>query len=114
MKGKSLVALSVLLLASAPAFAKDQNIAAVQVRPQPHALEMSCASPVASAVDVERVLAIRDRSTTATLRDELAGAVGEACNAGVTSIAVQRSATGHSVTWTPAREGYASIALNSP
>ena len=112
MKGKSLVALSVLLLASAPAFAKDQNIAAVQVRPQTHALEMSCASPTASAVDVERVLAIRDRSTTATLRDELAGAVGEACNAGVTSIAVQRSATGHSVTWAPAREGYASIALN--
>ena len=112
MKGKSLVALSVLLLASAPAFAKDQNIAAVQVRPQTHALEMSCASPVASAVDVERVLAIRDRSTTPTLRDELAGAVGEACNAGVTSIAVQRSATGHSVTWAPAREGYASIALN--
>jgi hypothetical protein len=112
MKGKSLVAISTLLLASAPAFAKDQNIAAVQVRPQAHALEMSCASPVASAVDVERVLAIRDRSTTAALRDELATAVGEACSAGVHAIAVQRSAAGHSVTWAPAREGYASIALN--
>jgi hypothetical protein len=112
MKGKSLVAISVLLLASAPVFAKDQNIASVQVRPQAQALEMSCAFPTASAVDVERLLAVRDRSQTAALRDGLSVAVGDACNAGVHSIAVQRSATGRSVTWTAAPEGYASIALN--
>ena len=112
MKGKSLEAIATLLLASAPAFANDQNIASVQVRPQSQVLAMSCASPTASAVEVERVLAIHDRSQTPALRGELAIAVGEACDAGVDNITVQRSATGRSVTWAPAREGYASIALN--
>jgi hypothetical protein len=111
MKGKSLVA-ATLLLACAPAFAKEQNIASVQVRPQTGALEMSCASPSASPADVERVLSIRDHSQTAALGDSLARAVGEACAAGYDNIAVARGAAGRSVTWAPAREGYASIALN--
>ena len=111
MKGKSLVAVT-LLLACAPAFAKDQNIASVQVRPQARALEMSCASPAATPADVERVLAIRDHSQTNALSKQLGRAVGEACAAGYANISVERSAAGRSVTWAPAREGYASIALN--
>ena len=112
MKGKSLVAVTLLLAAAAPAFAKDQNIASVEVRPQARALEMSCASPAATPADVERVLAIRDHSQTNALGQQLNRAVGEACAAGYANINVSRGANGRSVTWAPARDGYASIALN--
>lgn len=112
MKSKSLVALTVLLL-SGTAFAKPQEIAAVQVRPQAHqALDFDCASSARpSAADVERLLSINDRSQTAGLRTQLMGAVGEACVAGVANIVVQRAASGESVTWRPARGEDASIAL---
>ncbi len=111
MKSKSLVALTLLLL-SAPALAQ-QDISSVEVRPQSQAtLDFACASSAKpSAVDVERILHVNDRSQTAGLRTQLMGAIGEACNAGVPTIVVQRAASGQSVTWRPAREGFASIAL---
>ena len=112
MKGKLVAAATLLLAAAAPAFAKDQNIASVQVRPQATALEMSCAAPSATPADVERGLDIRDHSQTAALGDQLANAVTEACAAGYDDIAVQRGASGRSVTWAPARDGYANVALN--
>jgi hypothetical protein len=39
------------------------------------------------------------------------GAVSEACSAGVAEILVQRAASGHSLTWRPAREFEANVAL---
>lgn len=113
MKSKSLVALTLLLL-SGTAFADPQKFDAVQVRPQARqAMDFACASSAKpSAAAVERLLDVNDRAQTAGLRTQLAGAIGEACSAGVPAIVVQRAASGQSVSWRPARADFASIALN--
>ena len=112
MNRKTLVFVTLLLSCGAAA-AKDQNIASVQVRPddQPR-MDFACADQARpSAADVERLLSINDRTQTDELTHRLMGAVQEACRAGVPTIAVQRAATGHSVTWRPARGFDANVAL---
>jgi hypothetical protein len=109
MKSRTLVAV-VLLLAAAPALAQ-QEISPVQVRPDAeYALEFACAAPTrANPADVERILAINDRTQTHELSHKLLGAVVEACSQGVSDIVVSRAASGRSVTWAPAARG----AMNS-
>jgi hypothetical protein len=113
MNRKSVV-LVILLLSSGAAFAKDQNISSVQVRPsQQESLEMACAGQAKPApAQVERLLNITDRTQTNELGNRLMGAVGEACRAGVSDIVVARAASGHSLTWRAARGAYeANVAL---
>jgi hypothetical protein len=112
MKSKLLAAL-VLLLSSGSALA-GQEFAPVQVRPAAEfGLDVSCANPAgASQADIEHLLAINDRTQTRALADKLAGAVTEACNAGLSGIAVERGANGKSLTWRPARGFDANVALN--
>lgn len=112
MNRKSLVFVT-LLLSCGAAMAKDQNIAKVQVRPETQpSMEFACASPARpAAADVERLFAVNDRTQTDELSHRLMGAVSEACNAGVPTIAVSRGAAGHSVTWRPARGYDANVAL---
>ena len=112
MNRQSLVFVTLLLSCGAAA-ANDQNIASVQVRPadQPR-MELACADQARpAAADVERLLNINDRTQTDELTHRLMGAVEEACRAGVPAIAVQRAATGHSVTWRAARSYDANVAL---
>jgi hypothetical protein len=113
MNIKPLVALS-LLLSCGSALAGEQSIHSIEVRPQARAtLDFACANPqAASPAEVERILQVNDRSQTNELGHKLLGAVGEACNAGVAYITVTRAASGHSVTWAPARAIDASVALN--
>jgi hypothetical protein len=113
MNRKSVV-LVILLLSSGAAFAKDQNISSVQVRPfERDRLEMACAGQAKPApARVERLLSITDRTQTNELGNRLMGAVSEACNAGVSNIVVARAASGHSLTWRAARGNYeANVAL---
>jgi hypothetical protein len=114
MNRKSLVFVTLLLsCGAAAAMAKDQNIAKVQVRPESQpSIEFACASPARpAAADVERLRAVNDRAQTSELTHALMGAVSEACNQGVPSIAVSRGAAGRSVTWRPARDYDANVAL---
>ena len=111
MNRKSLVFVTLLLSCGAAA-AKDQNIASVEVRPSSHRTEIACAGASKPApAEVERILNITDRTQTNELGNRLMGAVAEACNAGVANILVQRAASGHSLTWRPAREFEANVAL---
>jgi hypothetical protein len=112
MNRKSLVFVT-LLLSCGAAMAKDQNIASVEVRPATQArAEIACAGATKPApAQVERLLNITDRAQTNELGNRLMGAVAEACNAGVADILVQRAASGHSLTWRPAREYEANVAL---
>ena len=112
MNRKSLVFVT-LLLCSGAAMANDQNIASVQVRPESHpSMEFACASQARPArAEVERLLAINDRTQTDELSHRLMGAVTEACNAGEARIAVSRGANGRSLTWRPARAFEANVAL---
>ena len=112
MNRKSLVFVT-LLLSCGAASAKDQNIASVEVRPAYQArAEIACAAAAKpSAAEVERLLSITDRTQTNELGNRLMGAVAEACNAGVADILVQRAASGHAVTWRPARAFEANLAL---
>lgn len=113
MNIKSL-ALVTLLLSSASAFAGEQKLATVEVRPESRlVLTFDCASPAAARpLDVERVLKINDRTQTNGLSHKLKSAVIEACSAGADSIVVQRAASGRSLTWAPAREIAQSVASN--
>jgi hypothetical protein len=111
MKSKSLVTV-ILLLGSGVAFA-DEKIDTVQVRPGSYALDVSCSNTEAiSPAAVERVLQINDRSQTAELGNKLEAAAAEACRAGVETIVVSRSASGHSLNWSAGREVSASVASN--
>jgi hypothetical protein len=112
MNRKSLVFVT-LLLSCGAAMAKDQNIASVEVRPSAQArTEIACAAASKPApAEVERLLSITDRTQTNELGNRLMGAVSEACSAGVAEILVQRAASGHSLTWRPAREFEANVAL---
>ena len=111
MNRQSLVFVT-LLLSCGAAVAKDQNIASVEVRPGSHRAEIACAGgSKPAAAEVERLLSITDRTQTNELGNRLMGAVEEACNAGVAEILVQRAATGHSLTWRPARSFEANVAL---
>jgi hypothetical protein len=112
MKCKSLVALSVLLLVAGPALA-DQKIGSVQVRPETTPrLAFECARPqAATPADVEKLLDISDHSQTHQLSERLMGVVESACRAGADNIVVQRGSNYGSLTWRPAREFEASVAL---
>ena len=112
MNRKSLVFVT-LLLSCGAAMAKDQNIASVEVRPASQArTDIACNGAAKPApAEVERLLDITDRAQTTELGNRLMGAVAEACSAGVPNILVQRAASGHSLTWRPAREFDANIAL---
>jgi hypothetical protein len=112
MNPKSLVFVT-LLLSCGAATAKEQNIASVEVRPASQArAEIACAGAAKpAAAEVERLLNITDRAQTTELGNRLMGAVSEACNAGVADILVQRAASGHSLTWRPARQYEANVAL---
>jgi hypothetical protein len=112
MKSKSLVAVT-LLLCCGTALAGEQNFAPIEVRPTAeNALAMSCDDSAApSRDDVERILFINDHSQTFELGNQLAGAVHEACNAGIATITVQRGASGRSVSWRPAAAEDANVAL---
>jgi hypothetical protein len=112
MKSKSLVAVT-LLLCCGTALAGEQNFAPIEVRPTAeNALAMSCDASIApNRNDVERVLLINDRSPTYVQGNQLAGAVNEACHAGIASISVQRGASGRSVTWKPASGADANVAV---
>jgi hypothetical protein len=112
MKRKSLV-VATLLLCCGSALAGEQKFAPVEVRPSAdNALAMSCGgTTVPNRNDVERVLQINDRSQTFELGSQLVAAVGEACNAGVENIVVQRGASGRSVTWAPASAEEANVAI---
>ena len=103
----------VTLLLSCGVAAANQEIAKVQVRPQDQPRrDFACANPARpSSAEVERLLSINDRTQTDELTHALMGAVTEACNAGVPSIAVQRAVTGHSLTWKAARSFDANVAL---
>ena len=73
----------------------------------------SNANPVApSRFDVERLLKINDSSQTHALGNKLMAAVGQACNAGVASIEVQRAASGQSLSWTAIRPIDRNVAAN--
>jgi hypothetical protein len=110
MKCKCLVAL-ILLAATAPAIGKQ--IAPVRVSgAREGAIAMSCmATTTPPRADVERILQINDSRQTRPLARRLVAAVGEACNAGVAVIEVQRAASGQSLTWRPLREDI-SVASN--
>jgi len=112
MKSKSLV--TVILLLSSGAALADQQIATVQVRPgAQYALQISCSNPEApSALEVERMLKINDRSQTQALGNKLKDAAAEACRAGVSTIAVSRGAAGRSLSWTATHDVSASVASN--
>jgi hypothetical protein len=114
MNRKSLVFVTLLLsLSCGAAMAKDQSISKVQVRPETQpSMEFACANPARpAAADVERLFSVNDRTQTDELSHRLMGAVSEACQAGVPTIAVSRGAAGHSVSWRPARGYDANVAL---
>jgi len=113
MNGKCLVFVT-LLLSSGAAFAKpSQNIDTVEVRPlAQEQLVFACANPAKPATaDVERFLKITDHSQTNALDNQLMGAVGEACHAGLANIVVERGVDSRALTWRPARAFEASVAL---
>ena len=113
MKCKSLVAMSVLLLAAAGPALATQKIGYVQVRPETQTrLAFECANPEsASPADVEKLLSISDHSQTHQMSGRLMTVVGHACRAGADNIVVQRGANYGSLTWRPARGFEASVAL---
>jgi hypothetical protein len=113
MNRKSLVFVT-LLLSSGAALAKPaQDIDTVEVRPLQHEqMVFACANPAKPATaDVERLLGIVDHSQTFSLRNQLMGAVGEACNAGLSNIVVSRAEGSRDLRWRAAREYEASVAL---
>ena len=113
MNRKSLVFVT-LLLSSGAAFAKPaQDIDTVEVRPlQNEQMVFACANPAKPATaDVERLLGITDHSQTNGLDNQLMGAVGEACSAGISNIVVSRATGSRDLSWRAARSYEASVAL---
>ena len=114
MNRKSLVFVT-LLLASGAALAKPaQNIETIEVRPlDREQMVFACANPAKPATaDVERLLGITDHSQTNGLDNQLMGAVGEACDAGISNIVVMRATGGRDLAWRPARNEFeATVAL---
>ena len=113
MNRKSLVFVT-LLLSSGAAFAKpSQNIDTIEVRPLAHEqIVFGCANPArATTADVERLLNITDHSQTNRLDNQLMGAVGDACRAGISNIVVSRAVGSRDLSWRAARGFEASVAL---
>jgi hypothetical protein len=113
MTCKPLVAIA-LIAGCLPALAQQQ-IPSVEVTATPvPELQFACGNVVApSRADIEQLLRINDNRQTHALGQKLLGAVGEACDAGIARIEVQRGAAGQSLTWRRAADdNLRAIALN--
>ncbi len=102
MRYAPVVALSIVLFASAPSLAQEA-LGAIEVKAEDseRSITIACNDPAQPSLkEVEQVLSVNDPTQSKGLRDKLMEAASEACAQKVPRILVTRTATG-SLTWKP-------------